>query len=158
MIESSIHLIRAASEKEFEDGKILFQQYAQSLHFDLGFQQFDKELDTIATKYNTPEGALILAYDAEKPIACIAVRRLEEQVAELKRMFVNPAYRGRQLGQRLLAEALAEAKNLQYWSIRLDTVPDMQSAIKLYQAFGFVEIEPYRYNPMPGAIYMNKVL
>lgn len=157
-MELAIQLIKAASEKEFEDGKILFQQYAQSLPFDLGFQQFDKELDSIAIKYNAPEGALILAYDGETPIACIAVRRLEEQVAELKRMFVNPAYRGRQLGQQLLSVALVEAKKLQYRSIRLDTVPDMQSAIKLYQAFGFVEIEPYRYNPMPGAIYMEKIL
>ncbi len=157
-MEPSIHLIKATSEKEFEDGKILFQQYAQSLAFDLSFQQFDKELDTIATKYNAPEGALLLAYDADKPIACIAVRRLEVGVAELKRMFVDPAYRGHQLGQRLLAGALAEAKALHYLSIRLDTVPDMQSAIKLYQAFGFVEIEPYRYNPMPGAIYMEKIL
>lgn len=157
-MEPSIQLIRAASEKEFEDGKILFQQYAQSLSFDLGFQSFDKELDTIATKYNAPEGALLLAYDADKPVACIAVRRLGEDVAELKRMFVNPAYRGHQLGKRLMAGALAEAKDLNYRSIRLDTVPDMQSAIKLYQAFGFVEIEAYRYNPVPGAIYMEKVL
>ncbi len=73
-------------------------------------------------------------------------------------MFVNPAYRGHQLGKRLLAEALAEAKDLNYRSIRLDTVPDMQSAIKLYEAFGFVEIEAYRYNPVPGAIYMEKQL
>lgn len=157
-MESGIQLIKAASRQEFEDGKTLFQQYAQSLHFDLGFQQFDKELDTIATKYNAPEGALILAYVNGKPIACIAVRQLEDQVAELKRMYVNPAWRGHQLGQRLLAAALTEAKKLRYRSIRLDTVPEMQSAIKLYHAFGFVVIDPYRYNPMPGAIYMEKTL
>lgn len=157
-MELNLSIEVAASDQAFADGRSLFEQYALTLPFDLAFQDFSKELDQIATTYNAPVGTLILVYDGEQPIACLAVRRLEEGIAELKRMFVQPAYRGYQLGKQLLTQALAAAKKLQYQSIRLDTLPEMQSAINLYRAFGFYEIDPYRYNPREDAIYMEKRL
>jgi len=155
---TSITLKKAETADHFEQGKQLFIQYIQSLDFQLTFQDVDRELQQIAVEYNYPTGALLLAYDGEKAIACAGVRKIDTTIAELKRMFVDPAYRGYRLGQQLLQMALEEAKQLGYQSIRLDTVPSMHSAIKLYQSFGFREIEPYRFNPMPGAIFMEKVL
>ncbi len=73
-------------------------------------------------------------------------------------MFVDPGYRGLQLGQQILQQALDAAKQLGYRFIRLDTVPHMRAAIQLYKSAGFYEIEPYRFNPIPGAIYMEKEL
>jgi len=151
-------LKKATTPTDFENGKQLFLQYIKSLHFELDFQDVDRELEEIHLEYNLPAGALLLAYDGDKAIACAGVRKIDDQIAELKRMFVDPGYRGHQLGQKILQESLDEARRLGYHAIRLDTVPEMQSAIKLYTAAGFYPIEPYRFNPMPGAIYMEKEL
>jgi ribosomal protein S18 acetylase RimI-like enzyme len=149
---------KAETTADFENGKRLFLQYIQSLDFELNFQDVDRELKEIATEYNYPTGALLLIYDGGQAIACAGVRKIDLHIAELKRMFVDPGYRGHQLGKQLLQMAIDEARQLGYRSIRLDTIPQMHSAIKLYKAAGFYEIEPYRFNPIPGAIYMEKEL
>lgn len=151
-------LKKAETATDFDNGKRLFKQYIQSLDFELTFQDVDRELAEIAVEYNAPTGVLLLVYDGDKAIACGGVRKIDSTTAELKRMFVDPAYRGHQLGQQLLQMALAASKQLGYSSIRLDTVPQMRSAIKLYESAGFREIDPYRFNPMPGAIFMEKEL
>lgn len=149
---------KASTTAEFEIGKQLFLEYIQSLNFALTFQDVERELAEIAVEYNTPTGALLLAFDNDKAIACAGVRKIDATTAELKRMFVDPNYRGLQLGQQILQQALDAATQLGYKYIRLDTVPHMQAAIKLYKAAGFYEIEPYRFNPIDGAIYMEKEL
>lgn len=151
-------LKKGETATDFDNGKRLFKQYIQSLDFELTFQDVDRELAEIAVEYNAPTGVLLLVYDGDKAIACGGVRKIDSTTAELKRMFVDPAYRGHQLGQQLLQMALAASKQLGYSSIRLDTVPQMRSAIKLYESAGFREIDPYRFNPMPGAIFMEKEL
>ncbi|THU40450.1 GNAT family N-acetyltransferase [Niastella caeni] len=151
-------LQKAETKMDFENGKRLFMQYIRSLDFELTFQDVDREMQQIAIEYNAPTGVLLLAYDGDKAIACAGVRKIDDNTAELKRMFVDAGYRGLQLGQQLMQLALDEAKQMGYRSIRLDTVPSMRAAIKLYQSFGFREIEPYRFNPIPGAIYMEKEL
>jgi ribosomal protein S18 acetylase RimI-like enzyme len=153
-----VEIKRAVNVTDFENGRGLFEQYAQVLDFDLTFQQFDKELTRMAIDYNSPDGALLLAYDGDRPVACAGIRKLDVYTAELKRMFVRPEYRKQQLGQQLLQMAIDAAKQLGYRAIRLDTVPAMQAAIKLYRSFGFQEIEPYRFNPVEGAMYMEKQL
>jgi GNAT superfamily N-acetyltransferase len=145
---------KAETTTDFENGKRLFLQYIQSLDFELSFQDVDRELKEIAIEYNYPTGALLLIYDGSQAIACAGVRKIDTHIAELKRMFVDAAYRGHQLGRQLLQMAIDEARQLGYRSIRLDTVPQMHAAIRLYKAAGFHEIEPYRFNPMPGAIFM----
>ena len=154
----NLTLNKAETATDFDNGKQLFLQYIQSLDFKLTFQDVDRELEEICIEYNVPAGTLLLVYDGDKAIACAGVRKIDSSTAELKRMFVDPAYRGHQLGQQLLQMALAAAKQLGYSSIRLDTVPNMRSAIKLYESAGFRHIEPYRFNPMPGAIFMEKEL
>ena len=154
----NLSLKKAETATDFDNGKRLFLQYIQSLDFELTFQDVGRELSEIAIEYNAPTGILLLAFDGDKAVACAGVRKIDPGIAELKRMFVDPNYRGLQLGQQLLQMSLAAAKQLGYTSIRLDTVPSMRSAIKLYQAVGFREIDPYRFNPMPGAIFMEKEL
>ena len=148
----------AATADDFSDGKSLFQQYATSLDFDLSFQGFSDELENINRQYNKPTGALILATDKSIAIACIGIRALTSDTAELKRMFVLPGYRGLKVGHKLLTFAINTAKELGYKSIRLDTLPGMTAAIKLYLEFGFEKISPYRFNPFPEAVFMEKKL
>jgi ribosomal protein S18 acetylase RimI-like enzyme len=151
-------LITANSKDEFQLAKSLFQQYANSLSFNLCFQDFENELNQLSIQYNKPTGALILAYQNETAIGCVGVRYLDKEVAELKRMFVLPEFRKLKIGHRLLEEALKSAKELGYNKIRLDTLQDMVAARALYQKNGFYEITSYRHNPIAGAIYMEKVL
>ncbi|MCC6286672.1 MAG: GNAT family N-acetyltransferase [Chitinophagaceae bacterium] len=148
----------AAADNEFSDAKNLFLQYAQSLDIDLSFQGFENELTIIATQYNKPTGAVLLAYKDDVAIGCAGIRQFDKDVAELKRMFVQPQYRQFKIGKHLMEMAIDAAKVLGYKSIRLDTLPHMTNALNLYRSFGFYEIQAYRFNPREDAVYMEKLL
>src|SRR4030095_6330714 len=92
----------ANTNQEFEDGKNLFQQYANSLEVDLNFQDFSNELKKIDQQYNKPKGALLLAYKNNVVIGCAGIRELDKGIAELKRMFVQAEYRKYKIGRKLL--------------------------------------------------------
>jgi GNAT superfamily N-acetyltransferase len=148
----------AKSEDEFEQGRILFKEYADELNVDLSFQDFEKELRTIHVQYNKPDGGLLLAFFDDKPVACAGVRRSDEETAELKRMYVKSGYRGHRIGVALLERSLSMAKDFGYKKVRLDTLENMAKAQELYKSFGFYTIPSYRFNPIAGTIYMEKVL
>jgi GNAT superfamily N-acetyltransferase len=136
----------------------LFEEYAESLPFDLCFQGFDLELAELPGAYGPPSGALLLASVDGGPAGCAGLRMLEAGTAELKRLYVRPAHRGHGLGRRLAAEAVAIARELGYGRLRLDTTPEMTAAHELYRSLGFQEIEPYRENPVPGTRYLELAL
>jgi GNAT superfamily N-acetyltransferase len=148
----------ANTKPDFEIGKKLFEEYALSLNVDLSFQNFAKELDTISHQYNVPEGGLLLAFYGENPAGCAGVRKLDQETAELKRMYVKDEYRGHQIGVNLLQRAIVLAKALNYRKLRLDTLQNMTKAQQLYHSFGFYEIPSYRFNPIAGTVYMEKDL
>lgn len=148
----------ANTSQEFEAGKKLFEEYALSLNVDLSFQNFMKELETIQIQYGNPEGALLLACDGHTYVGCSGVRKLDQETAELKRMYVKDEYRGHHIGTVLLQRSIELAKELGYKQIRLDTLENMAKAKRLYSSFGFYEIHPYRFNPLAGTIYMEKQL
>jgi putative acetyltransferase len=153
-----IHLVHASTPVQLRDVRTLFLEYAASLGFDLCFQDFDQEIASLPGAYAPPRGILLLAEADEQAAGCVALRPLDPLVCEMKRLFVRPAWRGQGLG-RLLCEALiSEAQDLGYASMRLDTVPRMTEATALYRSLGFRPIEPYRFNPIPGALYMEMTL
>jgi putative acetyltransferase len=144
------YLFKLISEEEdFLKARNLFIEYANSLDFDLHFQNFDKELEEIDIQYNTPDGGLILIIDSltSKEVGCAGIRKSEENIAELKRMFIKEEHRNKGLGKELLQRAIELAKELGYKKIRLDTLDTMRSAIALYEKFGFRQTGAYRYNP-----------
>lgn len=148
----------AQSPADFDTAKRLFLEYAESLGFDICFQNFEQELIDIQTQYGAPDGCLLLAAANGEDAGCAGVRRWADGAAELKRMYLRPSARGAGAGRRLLQAALDQARQLGYRSIRLDTLPNMQAAISLYRAFGFDDIPAYRENPFEGAIYLEKTL
>jgi ribosomal protein S18 acetylase RimI-like enzyme len=158
MIKMEPSFIIANTIEQFADGRKIFEEYAASLNFDLCFQGFAEELDNLDKQYNAPTGALIVAYDGNIAIAAVGVRYFSEHTAELKRMYVKQNYRGFKIGRELLAQAINCAKELGYHKILLDTRPSMANAISLYRDFGFIDISPYRHNPYPDAIFMEKRL
>lgn len=150
-----IRIVHAQSAEHYECIRTLFLQYADSLDFDLGFQHFDDELDTLPGDYAPPHGCLILAEDTGKWAGCVALRRLEDGICEMKRLYVLPDFRGRGIGKILAQAVINAARTKGYAKMRLDTVESMHAARTLYASLGFYAIEPYRYNPIDGASYME---
>ena len=150
-----IKIVEANTNDLIAKAKELFQEYAESLGFDLCFQNFEQELDDFPGQYSPPMGRLFLALSDNQPIGCVGLRYFDKGVCEMKRLYVRPDFRGKKAG-RLLAEAtLKAAKVIRYEIMRLDTLPSMERANILYKSLGFRQIEPYRHNPIKGAIYME---
>jgi len=135
--------------------KGLFQEYADSLNFELDFQDFREELATLPGKYAPPLGSILVARDNGETVGCVAVRPLGEEICEMKRLYVKPAHRGKRLGRELALAIIEEAKRLGYKAMRLDTVVAMKEASALYKALGFQPIDAYYYNPLRGAMYFE---
>jgi len=133
----------------------LFQEYADSLDFELDFQDFREEMETLPGKYAPPLGSILLARENGETVGCVAVRPLGEDICEMKRLYVRPAYRGKRLGRELALAIIEEAKRLGYKAMRLDTVVAMKEAATLYRTLGFQTIYAYCYNPLPDAMYFE---
>ncbi len=146
---------RAAVAEDWSAARRLFADYAASLAHDLCFQSFSNELQTLETMYGPPGGVLLLASIERADRGCVALRALGDGVCEMKRLYLEPAARGGGRGLMLARAILAEARRLGYLRIRLDTLPEMQTAIAMYRRLGFREIEPYHANPIAGALYME---
>jgi ribosomal protein S18 acetylase RimI-like enzyme len=148
--------IRGAQAGEMDRVRELFQEYQAEIGIDLCFQSFAAELAALPGRYGPPQGAILLAEEAGGSIAgVVAMRALDPYTAEMKRLFVRPAYQGTGLGRALAEAVIQMARERGYSRLRLDTLPAMGVAIGLYRRLGFHEIEPYTENPMEGAIYLE---
>jgi len=152
-------LKQAESPAQIAQARELFLEYAESLGFSLGFQSFDQELSGLPGDYAPPDGRLLVAEYRGQLAGCVALHRLESEVCEMKRLYLRPQLRGRGVGRALAETVIAEARAIGYRKMRLDTVaPVMPNAVAMYRQLGFVEIEPYRLNPIAGALYMELAL
>jgi GNAT superfamily N-acetyltransferase len=133
----------------------LFREYAASTGFDLCFQDFDRELAALPGEYAPPRGRLLLAHVNGQLAGCVALRPLDAETCEMKRMFLRSGHRGRGLGRALATSIIREARTIGYRRMRLDTVPAMKEAIGLYRCLGFRDIASYRHNPIPGALFLE---
>jgi putative acetyltransferase len=150
-----VELRQAETAQHVADAHALFVEYERATGVDLCFQNFAEELASLPGEYAPPTGRLILAYADEEPAGCVALRKLEEGMCEMKRLYVRPAFRGTGLGRRLAEAVIKEAAEIGYERMRLDTLPQMSSAIAMYRTLGFHEIEPYRFNPVGGSLYFE---
>ncbi|MEO6030324.1 MAG: GNAT family N-acetyltransferase [Burkholderiaceae bacterium] len=139
--------------------RAILRDYANSLAFDLGFQDFDAELAGLPGEYAAPGGLLLLAHVDGALAGCGAFRALADvdyaNACEMKRVFVRPAFRRFGLGRMLAQALLDEARRAGYSTMLLDTLDDMEAARELYAALGFAEIPPYYFNPIAGAHYLK---
>jgi HAD superfamily hydrolase (TIGR01549 family) len=156
---ATIRIAPARTPGDVEEARRLFREYERSLGIDLCFQNFEQELAELPGRYSAPRGTLLLARGEEGAIAgCVALRPLEEQVCEMKRLYVRDAFRGRGAGRLLAQEVIREARRIGYRRMRLDTLPSMRRAIPLYRSLGFTDIAPYTDNPVEGALFLEKEL
>jgi ribosomal protein S18 acetylase RimI-like enzyme len=129
----------------------LILEYASSLGVDLSFQDLDHELATLASFYEL----ILVANEGDRTAGCVALRRLDDTTCEMKRLYIRPEFRGHNLGRTLAERIIEEARRSGYARMRLDTLPTMTTAIPLYKSLGFVEIAPYRFNPIAGTKFME---
>ena len=154
----ALRIAQAETPEEIETAQALFREYQQELGIDLCFQNFDGELAALPGKYARPGGCLLLAWKDGAAVGCVAVRPWNGEVCELKRLFLRPEARGTGAGRLLTETALQEARRAGYRRIRLDTLPQMGAAIRLYRDLGFQEIGAYTKNPIAGALFLEKNL
>jgi putative acetyltransferase len=151
-----IEIIQADNPEQLAHIKTLFLEYAESLGFSLCFQVFDEEVAGLPGMYAPPEGRLLIAYLDGEAVGCAALHKLEDEICEMKRLYVKPHARGRGIGRKLSEQIIREARLIGYKRMRLDTIENqMQAAVALYHAQGFRKIEPYRPNPISSALYME---
>jgi putative acetyltransferase len=154
-----LSLAEPQSDSEWVASAAIFREYGDSLGIDLSFQNFEEELASLPGLYAAPRGTVLLAWVDGELAGCCALRPIEDidvpNAAEMKRLYVRPAFRRFGLG-RLLAEAVLDAaRRMGYSSVLLDTLDDMEAARALYEELGFVEIPPYYHNPLPGSHYLR---
>lgn len=153
---NGLSIFQAESSTQIALVRELFLEYAQSLGFSLCFQSFDQELASLPGDYAPPQGRLLLAQNEGQIAGCVALHKLEVGVCEMKRLYLRPQFRGKGLGRALADRIIAEARQIGYRRMRLDTVePVMQDAVAMYKKLGFKEIAPYCSNPIAGAMYME---
>ena len=150
-----MRLSEARTESEIETARALFREYSAALGVDLCFQNFESELAGLPGDYAPPRGCLLLASEGDEAAGCAALRPLEARTCEMKRLYVRPAFRGQSLGRTLAVEVIERARRLGYDVMRLDTLPSMTEAARLYRSLGFREIAAYRPNPVGGALFME---
>jgi ribosomal protein S18 acetylase RimI-like enzyme len=150
-----LRIAEARTPPDIATARRLFEEYAASLGIDLCFQGFEEELATLPGGYAPPGGRLLLATHGGEAAGCVALRRLEPDICEMKRLYVRPAFRRRGLARMLAEEIIRQARIAGYHSMRLDTLPTMAGALALYRELGFTEILPYRSNPVEGAFFLE---
>lgn len=146
----------ATSPSDWEAARALFREYEREIDAACCFDGFERELAEIDRRYALPEGRLLLAREGNEPVGCAALRRLDDGVAEGRRLYLRPDARGHGLGGALVLALLDEAHVAGFRAIRIETLPGkMSAAAAMYRQLGFREIAPYVRKPVPGALYME---
>jgi len=153
-----LKIVQAGTSEEVAQARALFEEYAASLDFDLHFQNFREELACLPGEYTEPFGCLLVAWQGDQAAGCVALRKMEKDICEMKRLYVRPAFRNRGVGRSLARAIIDQAKERGYARMRLDTVPAMKEAQALYESLGFNRISPYRFNPVPGTAFLELTL
>ena len=153
-----VRLHVATSASDLESVRTLFREYADSLGVNLDYQGFEEEVRDLPGKYAPPSGTLVLAFNDDELVGCVGVRPIDDEIAEMKRLYVKPTGRGLGLGRTLAESAIRFATVTGYGRMRLDTLPAMERAQELYRSLGFMPIDAYRYSAVPGTVFLELVL
>ncbi len=150
-----IHINKVDSENDIKTIRELLLEYGQMRDFDIALGDYEKELLELPGEYSSPTGSLLIAFYDNNPAGCVALRKIDDDVCEMKRLYVKIKYRGNKIGKALVLEIIKKACQLGYKLMRLDTHPWMKDAELLYRSIGFKEIKAYHFNPIEGVKYFE---
>jgi len=150
-----VEIVEAASRADYATARELFEEYARAIDVDLCFQDFAAELDRLTVMYAPPAGALLLARAGGETAGCVGLRKLRDDICEMKRLYVRPEFRGRHLGRRMAEEIARRGRELGYRTLVLDTLGTMEAAQGLYVSMGFKPATSYYVNPLPNVKYYS---
>ena len=153
-----MQLVDAHAGQHLQEVRTLSVEYAASLEISLAFQDFDAELAALPGSYAPPEGCLLIALWHGQVAGCVALRKFQDDICEMKRLYTRPSFRGLQIGRALAEAVIQRARKIGYARMRLDTLPSLARARSMYAALGFRKIAPYRYNPIAGTAFMELTL
>ena len=150
-----MEIIRAQSKLQIEIARTLFREYEAFLQVDLCFQGFEAELAGLPGRYGPPRGALLLAMEGNTAAGCVALRPIDAELCEMKRLFVRPHYLGWGIGKALAKAIIEKARKARYGRMVLDTLDKLEPALALYAQLGFKPCAPFYLNPLPGVVYLE---
>ena len=155
-----LRVVSAVSEQSISQARSLFREYANMPGVVQCLGDFEKEVASLPGRYGPPAGRLLLAIqegrlDSDQAVGCAALRKLDEEICEMKRLFVRPALRGKGIARELVHSLITEARAIGYKTMVLDTLPSMQQAHQLYRTLGFREIPSYQNDPIPDALFFE---
>jgi ribosomal protein S18 acetylase RimI-like enzyme len=139
-----VSISTADTSADVEEIRCLFREYEAYLGISLCFQNFETELATLPGDYAPPDGTLLLARYQEQVAGCVALRKFDDGICEMKRLYVRPRYQGMKVGRALAERVINHARRIGYARMRLDTLPKLEAALSLYKSLGFREIAPFR--------------
>ena len=155
-MSQTLNIRQAEKNEDIAIVQVLFREYETWLGMDLCFQGFEGELHTLPGRYASPDGRLYLATVDDAPAGCIAMRKLEDGICEMKRLFLKAEARGLGLGKMLVKKLIGDAREIGYSKMRLDThPPKMGKAVSIYESLGFRPIPAYYNNPHEGVLFME---
>ena len=155
-MEEQFTIVSAEERAQIDQVRTLFGEYGASLGFSLCFQCPDAELAQLPGEYAPPEGQLLLGFCDSTPAGCVVLRKIEDGICEMKRLYVRPKFRRHGLGRDLVLALIEKARQSPYERMRLDTIAaSMTEAVGLYRSLAFQEIAPYHDKPIPGAIFLE---
>lgn len=153
-----IEIKQCSTDSDFSCAMQITKDYISWLNIDLSFQDIDHEFSNFPLMYGPPNGLFLLAWHKDVPAGGIGLRLIEDNICEMKRLFVYDQFKNQGIGRSLCTTLIQKATELGYERMRLDTLGRMKAAIRLYENLGFKEIEPYRFNPDPTTKYMEFIL
>jgi len=147
--------IKIVDSESISVARDLLLSYGKLRNFDLALGDFEKEILNLPGEYSPPEGSLLIGFLNKEPAGIIALRKINDDICEMKRLFVKKEYRGKKIGITLIYFIIENAYKLGYKIMRLDTHPWMKDAEQLYRSIGFQEINAYRFNPIKGVKFFE---
>jgi ribosomal protein S18 acetylase RimI-like enzyme len=156
-------IVPALSDGTISQARTLFREYASTIGVEVCLGDFEREMASLPGLYTPPDGRLLLAIEesaggAGEAIGCVGLRRFDQNIGEMKRLYVRSALRGKGAGGQLIRSLIAEARSIGYEKMVLDTLPSMKAAQKLYRTLGFREITAYQKNSIPDSLFFELAL
>lgn len=150
-----MQIVVGETPEQMDATRALFREYWESFGFTPCFQDFDRELDELPGQYAGPRGRLAQAVVDGDTVGCVAIRPIDDERCELKRLYVRPGYRGKRVGLKLLMWAIAAALSCGYKEMLADTMPVMERALDMYDRIGFERVDAYADEPTEGAVFLR---